>query len=268
MTQVILLCLLTLVASGIGTATGFGTSTVMIPVMALFVPLPTALLFVGIIHLCGDIWKVLLFKRGLDWKLILGFGLSGIAASFLGATLSLRAQWLPLERILGAFLILYVLYLFLRPDWSLPKTNGTALCGGFFSGLFAGFFGVGGAVRGAFLAAFNLPKEVYIFTSGLIAMFIDITRISRYIWGGYPITAGASDRAHSKHPGLPRRCLHSKKFSDQTSAEIFSHLRRSFSLSRRRKAVDLEIDRPAKGFWVLRANCSAFLDDECVIPQG
>ena len=184
MTQVILLCLLTLVASGIGTATGFGTSTVMIPVMALFVPLPTALLFVGIIHLCGDIWKVLLFKRGLDWKLILGFGLSGIAASFLGATLSLRAQWLPLERILGAFLILYVLYLFLRPDWLLPKTNGTALCGGFFSGLFAGFFGVGGAVRGAFLAAFNLPKEVYIFTSGLIAMFIDITRISRYIWGG------------------------------------------------------------------------------------
>ncbi|HPA15766.1 MAG TPA: sulfite exporter TauE/SafE family protein [Desulfobacterales bacterium] len=184
MTQVILLCLLTLVASGIGTATGFGTSTVMIPVMALFVPLPTALLFVGIIHLCGDIWKVLLFKRGLDWKLILGFGLSGIAASFLGATLSLRAQWLPLERILGAFLILYVLYLFLRPDWSLPKINGTALCGGFFSGLFAGFFGVGGAVRGAFLAAFNLPKEVYIFTSGLIAMFIDITRISRYIWGG------------------------------------------------------------------------------------
>ena len=184
MTQVILLCLLTLVASGIGTATGFGTSTVMIPVMALFVPLPTALLFVGIIHLCGDIWKVLLFKRGLDWKLILGFGLSGIAASFLGATLSLRAQWLPLERILGAFLILYVLYLFLRPDWSLPKINGRALCGGFFSGLFAGFFGVGGAVRGAFLAAFNLPKEVYIFTSGLIAMFIDITRISRYIWGG------------------------------------------------------------------------------------
>ena len=32
--------------------------------------------------------------------------------------------------------------------------------------------------------AFNLPKEVYIFTSGLIALFIDITRVSRYIWGG------------------------------------------------------------------------------------
>ena len=176
--------MLALVASGIGTATGFGTSTVMIPVMILFVPTPVALLFVGIIHLCGDIWKVLLFKRGFDWKLILAFGLSGLVASFLGASLSLRAQALPLKRILGAFLILYVVYLFLKSKWVLPKTHGTAVCGGLLSGLFAGFFGVGGAVRGAFLTAFNLPKEVYIFTSGLIALFIDVTRVSRYVWGG------------------------------------------------------------------------------------
>jgi uncharacterized protein len=156
----------------------------MIPVMVLFVPPSIALLFVGIIHLCGDIWKVLLFKRGFDWRLILGFGLSGIVASFLGASLSLQAQALPLKQILGAFLILYVAFLFLKREWALPKTHGTALCGGALSGLFAGFFGVGGAVRGAFLTAFNLPKEVYIFTSGLIALFIDVTRVSRYIWGG------------------------------------------------------------------------------------
>jgi hypothetical protein len=182
--HVLLLCVLTLVASGIGTATGFGTSTVMIPVMALFVPMPVALLFVGVIHLAGDVWKVLLFKSGFDWKLILGFGLSGIVASFLGASLSLHAQDLPLKQILGAFMILYVAFLFLKREWSLPKRHGTAVCGGLLSGLFAGFFGVGGAVRGAFLMAFNLKKEVYIFTSGLIALFIDVTRISRYLWGG------------------------------------------------------------------------------------
>lgn len=184
MIQVISLCLLTLVASGIGTATGFGTSTVMIPVLTLFVPIPVALLFVGFIHLCGSIWKVVLFKRGFDWKLILGFGLPGIAASFLGASLSLGAEGLPLKRILGGFLILYVAFLFLKREWSLPKNNSTAVFGGMLSGLFAGFFGVGGAVRGAFLTAFNLPKEVYIFTSGLIALFIDVTRVSRYLWGG------------------------------------------------------------------------------------
>ena len=66
----------------------------------------------------------------------------------------------------------------------MPKTQVTAVCGGLLSGLFAGFFGVGGAVRGAFLTAFNLRKEVYVFTSGLIALFIDATRVSRYVWGG------------------------------------------------------------------------------------
>ena len=162
----------------------------MIPVMTLFVPLPIVLLFVGIIHLCGDVWKVLLFRSGFDWKLILAFGLSGVAASYIGASLSLQAQGLPLKRLLGAFLILYTGFLFLNREWALPKKNGTAVCGGLLSGLFAGFFGVGGAVRGAFLTAFNLPKEVYICSSGLIAMFIDVTRVSRYIQGGTRIERG------------------------------------------------------------------------------
>jgi len=184
MIEIAMLCVLTFVAAGIGTATGFGTSTVMIPVMTVFVPLPVALLFVGIIHLFGDIWKVLLFKTGFDWKLVLGFGLSGIVASYLGAKLSFVAGDLPLKKILGAFLLAYVGFLFLKRQWALPKNSGTAVCGGAASGLCAGFFGVGGAVRGAFLTAFNLPKDVFIFTSGLIALFIDMTRISQYIRGG------------------------------------------------------------------------------------
>jgi uncharacterized membrane protein YfcA len=190
MAQGLLLCLLTFVASGIGTATGFGTSTIMMPVLTLFVPIPIALLFVGIIHLCGDVWKVILFKTGLDRKLILGFGLSGIIASYFGASLSLHISDIPFKKILGTFLILYVIFLFLKREWALPKTRGTAICGGLLSGLFAGFFGVGGAVRSAFLAAFNLPKEVYVFTSGLIALFIDVTRVSQYILGGARMSAG------------------------------------------------------------------------------
>lgn len=184
MTEAILLALLTLVASGVGTATGFGTSTIMVPVLALFIPLPATLLFVGIIHLFGDVWKMLLFRKGSEWKLILGFGISGIAASYIGAGLAFQAQGLPLHKILGLFLMIYVGFLFTNRQWALPRNNGTAVAGGILSGLSAGFFGVGGAVRGAFLTAFNLPRDVYLFTSGIIAFFIDITRITRYFLGG------------------------------------------------------------------------------------
>ncbi|MCK9274005.1 MAG: sulfite exporter TauE/SafE family protein [Syntrophales bacterium] len=179
-----LISILTLAASCIGTATGFGMSTIMMPVLALYMPMSVALLFAGILHFCGDIWKVLFFRGRIDWKLILGFGIAGIIASYAGASLSIHLQTLPLKKILGAFLIMYVIFLFFNRDWAMPNTSGTALLGGSLSGLFAGFFGVGGAVRSAFLTAFNLPKEMYIFTSGIIALLIDITRISRYISGG------------------------------------------------------------------------------------
>jgi len=175
--HVILLCILTLIASAVGTATGFGTSTIMIPVLATFVPVPIALLFVGVIHLCGDVWKVLLFRAGLEWKLVLGFGLSGIAASYAGASLSLHAEPLPLKGILGAFLMIYVLFLLLKRQWALPKTQGTAVSGGILSGLFAGFFGIGGAVRGAFL----MSTLVYALIACIPVSFTGATLAKRFL---------------------------------------------------------------------------------------
>ncbi|GAB4343485.1 MAG: sulfite exporter TauE/SafE family protein [Desulfobulbaceae bacterium] len=183
MQELLLLSTLTLVASLVGTMTGFGTSTIMVPVLLLFLPLPVTLLFVGVIHFCGDIWKVLLFRSGFDRKVVLGFCLAGIPASWLGAMFSAQAEGYPVKRILGAFLICYTLFLFARRNWSLPPTTPTALGGGLLSGLCAGFSGVGGAVRGAFLTAFNLPPGTYVFTSGLIALFIDATRITGYLAG-------------------------------------------------------------------------------------
>ena len=46
--DILLLAVLTVVASAIGTITGFGTSTMMVPVLVAFFPLPQALLLVGV----------------------------------------------------------------------------------------------------------------------------------------------------------------------------------------------------------------------------
>ena len=88
--EMVYITILTFIASMVGTMTGFGTSTIMVPVLLLFSPLSQTLLFVGIIHWFGDIWKILLFKKGLNWKLILGFGIPGIIASCIGASLTFQ----------------------------------------------------------------------------------------------------------------------------------------------------------------------------------
>jgi hypothetical protein len=182
--QPILLSVFTFLTALIGTVSGFGISTILIPVMALFYPLPVVLLFVAIIHLASDIWKIIFFKKGLNWKLILGFGIPGIIFSYLGASISLSISAVILKRLLGVFLIVYVIYLFMKQRWKIPRTNLTSVAGGSLSGFFAGIFGVGGAIRSAFLSAYDLPKETYLFTAGVIALIIDVSRISKYLSGG------------------------------------------------------------------------------------
>jgi len=176
--------ILVLIASMVGTMTGFGTSTIMVPILLLFSPLPQTLLFVGIIHWFGDLWKILLFKKGLNWKLILGFGISGIIASYVGASLTFRISERILMKILGGFLLSYVIFLFLKPGFRLAKSKRNMIGGGVLSGFFAGIFGVGGAVRATFLTAFDLPKAMYIATAGSIALLIDSARLVTYLRGG------------------------------------------------------------------------------------
>jgi uncharacterized protein len=175
-----LIALLTLVASAVGTFTGFGTSTIMVPVLVAFLPLPQVLLLVGIVHWFGDIWKMLLFRSGIRWNLILLFGATGIAATVAGGLLVFRVPETVLARALGAFLLAYVLFILAKPRFRIPQTTLTATAGGLLHGFTAGVFGVGGAVRGAFLAAFDLPKGVYIFTSGAIGLIVDSGRILTY----------------------------------------------------------------------------------------
>lgn len=183
--DLLLIGVVVFVASLVDVFSGFGTSTVMVPVMLLFFPLPLTLLFVGVMHWFSDIWKMLFFRPNIrPWKLILWFAVPGIIASYIGANISVTVSEEVLLRILGGFLLAYVLFILWKPEWKLPVSNLTVSAGGLTSGLAAGTFGVGGVIRGALLSASNLPKEVYFFISGAMGLMINSTRIAGYVVGG------------------------------------------------------------------------------------
>lgn len=175
---------LTFVAAAIGTITGFGTSTIMIPVLVIFFPPVEAIFLVAIIHWFGNIWKVTLFRSGFNLRLLVLFGIVGLVTSYLGAYISLGANEEVLLRVLGAFLAGYALFVAFQSKFKIPAGNAMAIFGGGLSGFFAGMFGVGGAIRGAFLSAFDLPKAVFIATAGAIGLLVDSTRIITYFTGG------------------------------------------------------------------------------------
>lgn len=107
----------------------------------------------------------------------------GLATSYVGASVSLGAHEQILLRSLGAFLAGYALFLMFQSKFRIRAGDAAALSGGAVSGFFAGMFGMGGAIRGAFLSAFDLPKAVYIATSGAIGLLVDSTRIVTYVAG-------------------------------------------------------------------------------------
>lgn len=190
--EISLIIILTIVASAIGTVTGFGTSTIMIPALALFLPPVEAIFLVSIIHWFGNVWKVTLFRSGLNWRLVGLFGLTGLLTSYLGASVTLNVDNAVLLRGLGIFFAAYAVFLLLQSKLKVPASLGMALLGGSLSGFFAGMFGIGGAIRSAFLTIFDLPKSVYIATAGAIGLMVDLTRVVTYIAGGISLSPALS----------------------------------------------------------------------------
>jgi uncharacterized membrane protein YfcA len=157
--------------------------------MLFFLPYPETLLFVGVVHWFGDVSKLFIFKRGLNWKILLAFGVPGTIAAYIGASLTFQISTVILSRLVGIFLIAYVLFIILRPKFKIKPNTISAFLGGAFSGLLGGLTGVGGgAIRAVVLTAFNLQKEIYVFTTGVVGATVDASRILGYFVGGTRIT--------------------------------------------------------------------------------
>ena len=183
-TIILLLLVSTFIASMFGSFTGFGISTVLIPIFLLFFPPPVTLLIVGIIHWFNNVWRITLFRKGMIYKLVLYFGAPGILLAYTGARLTVEVPHDIMTRAIGVIIILYVVFIYVKEDFEVKANKKNALLGGSMYGFSSGISGIGGEIRTMFLLAYKLPKSVYIATTGAISIIIDSTRIITYVWGG------------------------------------------------------------------------------------
>lgn len=133
----------------------------------------------------GNLGRITFFRHGLDKKLIVIFGIPSVFLTVLGALLVNYTPQNILKLVLGLFLLIFSIASIMKPDFKFKPSKKNAIVGGGLSGFLAGLIGTGGALRGAFLASFNLKKEVYIATAATIALAVDITRIPIYFGSGF-----------------------------------------------------------------------------------
>ncbi|MDR4516383.1 MAG: sulfite exporter TauE/SafE family protein [Nitrosomonas sp.] len=191
-----IVCLATMVASALTLFSGFGLGTLLMPVIALFFPLETAIAMTAMVHLANNFFKTGLLGKHADRQVLLRFGLPAIIAAFAGATLM---TWLsdirpiyeyqafgnalqvsPLKLVIGLLIIFFVT-IELSPRFSKIVLDRKYLSvGGMISGFFGGLSGHQGAFRSMFLLKAGLSKETFIATGIAIAVMVDLSRMVIY----------------------------------------------------------------------------------------
>lgn len=184
------------IASLLTLFSGFGLGTLLMPVFALFFPLPMAIAMTAVVHLANNFFKLFLLGRFANRGIVLKFGIPAIAASYLGAaclgwfsslkpliqyTIGSKSAEISLLNLgLALLMIVFVLLEGIPLFKQLTFDKKYLGLGGVLSGFFGGLSGHQGALRSAFLIRCNLTKEVFIGTGVVIACLIDTVRLFVY----------------------------------------------------------------------------------------
>lgn len=177
--------ILAMIAEIVGTVGGFGSSVFFVPIGNFYFDFHSVLGLTAMFHLSSNISKIVLFKHGLDKKLLLNIGLPSVIFVIVGGYMTTWFDNKILEILLAVFLVGLSLLFLIKNKLFINPNKKNAITGGAISGFSAGLLGTGGAVRGLTMAAFNLEKSVFIATSAFIDFFIDFTRSIVYYQNGF-----------------------------------------------------------------------------------
>ena len=176
---------LALIAEIIGTIGGFGSSVFFVPIANFYFDFESVLGLTAIFHLSSNLSKIVLFKKGLDKRLLLNMGIPSVLFVLIGGMLTKVFNNTFLEVFLGIFLVIIALLFLIKKELVINPIRRNAIIGGSLSGFSAGLLVTGGAIRGLTLTAFNLEKSVFIATSAFIDFMIDFSRTFVYYFNGY-----------------------------------------------------------------------------------
>jgi uncharacterized membrane protein YfcA len=194
--ELVLIGFAALLTSGLTLFSGFGLGTILMPVFALFFPLPFAIAATAVVHFANNLFKFGLMARQADWPVVAKFSVPATIAAILGAgSLTFFEQQpalcqytfagsdfeiTPVKAVIGSLIVLFAL-LELSPRFqALAFPSRWLPLGGALSGFFGGLSGNQGALRSAFLLKAGLSKEAFVATGVVSAVIVDAVRLTVY----------------------------------------------------------------------------------------
>jgi uncharacterized protein len=191
--EFILIAICSLLAAFMSFYSGFGLGTVLMPIMAIFLPIPLAISLTAIVHLLQNLFKTGLLWKAIDWSIAMRFGGVAMLAALPGAWILRELSSLPplvrysffgvhanlsvLSLLIGSLLIVFATMEILSAKWI--RTRHLFVQGAL-SGFFGGLSGNQGAFRSLFLIHSELDTNAFIGTNAVIASAVDMARVLIY----------------------------------------------------------------------------------------
>lgn len=192
----IFVCIAAFLASGLTLFSGFGLGTILMPVVAIFFPVPIAVAITAVVHLLNSLFKLGLLWRDISKRVLLVFGVPALLAAIPGALLldylstleplttyelaGSRYSVMPVKLAAGILLIIFATAEIIPFLNRLSNHRLSLPAGGILSGFFGGLSGNQGAFRSAFLIRAGLDKNAFVSTNAAIAALVDSSRILIY----------------------------------------------------------------------------------------
>ena len=192
----LLICAASFFVSGLTLFSGFGLGTLLMPIFALFFPLPMAVALTAIVHFLNNLFKLVFWGRYADKAIVLKFGLPALVSAYVGAVTlvwlsDLRPLFsyqffgrdvavMPVKCAVALLMIFFSLFEVVPRFKKISFDQRYLSLGGVLSGFFGGLSGHQGALRSVFLVKCGLSPEGFIGTGVVIACLVDLSRILVY----------------------------------------------------------------------------------------
>jgi uncharacterized membrane protein YfcA len=168
------------VASTVAAVAGFGGAAILLPVLVAIFGVRDAVPILTVAQLIGNGSRVWFNRGELALPVVGWFSIGAVPTALLGGFLFATAPQSALTRLVGAFLLLTVVWRHLRPGPPRkPPIRGFVLIGALFSFLSA-LVGSVGPLLAPFFLAYGLVKGAYIGTEALATVVMHVTKLVAY----------------------------------------------------------------------------------------
>jgi uncharacterized membrane protein YfcA len=177
-----LVALVSIFAGATASVVGFGIGSLLTPLVATRVGTDLAIAAVALPHLSAGLLRGWRLRHSVDRRVLVRFGILSAIGGLIGALVFAQLAPEALGRVLGALLVLTSAAGV--TGWSerwQPRGPLVWILGAL-SGFFGGVVGNQGGLRAAALSSFGLQPTVFVATSTVIGVMIDVLRTPVYLY--------------------------------------------------------------------------------------